>query len=196
MKNNTLDYYKKNANEFFINTFDKDMSSVYEKFLPLLFPHAEILDAGCGSGRDTAFFLACGFEVESFDASKEMCLLASDFLKKEVIWCDFMSFISNNKYDAIWAAASLLHLNKSEIPKTINHLATFLKEGAYFYLSFKYGDKEYTKENRHFSMFNEDNFATVLKETKNLKIIKLFKTEDVREDRVGEFWLNIILQKG
>ena len=196
MKNNTLDYYKENANEFFLNTFDKDMSSVYEKFVPFLFLHAKILDAGCGSGRDTAFFLACGFEVDSFDASKEMCLLAASFLKKDVACCDFTSFKAEKKYDAIWAAASLLHLNKSEIPKTISHLATFLKEKAYFYLSFKYGDKEYTRESRHFSMFNENSFAALLKETKNLKIIQLFKTEDVREERSGEFWLNIILQKG
>ncbi len=196
MKNNTLDYYKENSNEFFLNTYDKDMSSVYEKFLPLLFPHAKILDAGCGSGRDSAHFLACGFEVDSFDASKEMCLLASDFLNKDVTCCDFTSFKSNQKYDAIWAAASLLHLNKSAIPQTIEYLSTFLKESAYFYLSFKYGDKEYTKENRHFSMFTENSFATVLNEIKNLKIIQFFKTEDVREERKGEFWLNIILQKG
>ncbi len=196
MKNNTLDYYKENANEFFLNTFDKDMSSVYEKFLPLLFPHAKILDAGCGSGRDSAHFLACGFKVDSFDASKEMCLLATSFLKKDVTCCDFLSFKAEKKYDAIWAAASLLHLRKIEIPQTIEYLNTFLKEGAYFYLSFKYGDKEYTKESRQFTMLNEDNFFTLVKEIKNLKIIQLFKTEDVREERSGEFWLNIILQKG
>lgn len=196
MKNNTLDYYKENANEFFLNTFDKDMSSVYEKFLPLLFPHAKILDAGCGSGRDSAHFLACGFEVDSFDASHEMCLLATSFLKKDVMCCDFTSFKAEKKYDAIWAAASLLHLTKAELPHAIQHLSTFLKNGAYFYLSFKYGDREYTKENRHFSMFNEDSFATVLKEIKNLKVIQLFRTEDVREEKSGEFWLNIILQKG
>ncbi|OIP56834.1 MAG: hypothetical protein AUK54_01525 [Helicobacteraceae bacterium CG2_30_36_10] len=196
MKNNTLVYYKENANEFFLNTFDKDMSSVYERFLPLLLPHAKILDAGCGSGRDSAHFLACGFEVESFDASKEMCLLATNFLKKDVLCCDFTSFKTEKKYDAIWAAASLLHLKKSELAHAIRHLSTFLKESAYFYLSFKYGDREYTKENRHFSMFNEESFATLLQEIKNLKIVQLFQTEDVRKERAGEFWLNIILQKG
>ena len=196
MKNNTLTYYQENANEFFLNTFDKDMSSVYDKFLPLLFPHAKILDAGCGSGRDTAHFLACGFEVDSFDASQEMCLLASSFLKKEVICCDFLSFKTHKKYDALWAAASLLHLSKSELPHAISYLATLLKEGAYFYLSFKYGEREYTKDKRHFSMFNEDSFNSLAQEIATLKIVNMFQTEDVRQERVGEFWLNIILQKG
>jgi 2-polyprenyl-3-methyl-5-hydroxy-6-metoxy-1,4-benzoquinol methylase len=53
MSNKTLDYYNQNAKEFINRTVDADMHYCQDKFIGLLESGAYILDAGCGSGRDS-----------------------------------------------------------------------------------------------------------------------------------------------
>ncbi len=49
----TLAYYRENADPFLEGTFSADMSDARSRFLQKLEPQAYILDLGCGSGRDT-----------------------------------------------------------------------------------------------------------------------------------------------
>lgn len=53
----TLDYYNKNAKKFITGTISVDFGTIQNHFLDKLHPGAEILDYGCGSGRDTKYFL-------------------------------------------------------------------------------------------------------------------------------------------
>ena len=55
--NTTINYYNLNAKNFIENTQNADMHLAQEKFLQLLPGSASILDFGCGSGRDTKYFL-------------------------------------------------------------------------------------------------------------------------------------------
>jgi 2-polyprenyl-3-methyl-5-hydroxy-6-metoxy-1,4-benzoquinol methylase len=48
------------------------MSELYAPFLRELPGGGRILDAGCGSGRDSLAFLQKGYQVSSIDASAEM----------------------------------------------------------------------------------------------------------------------------
>ena len=63
--NSTVDYYNQNAEKFYQTTVDADMSDVQDRFLQYLPQGALILDAGCGSGRDSLAFLKKGFRVEA-----------------------------------------------------------------------------------------------------------------------------------
>ena len=65
-----MNYYDENGQEFFNGTVDTDMSSHYDKFLALIPDNASILDAGCGSGRDTLKFKSLGYEVTAIDGSE------------------------------------------------------------------------------------------------------------------------------
>lgn len=51
--NDTLKYYEDNAEKLIGSTAGVDFSRIQNSFLQLLPPHPEILDFGCGSGRDT-----------------------------------------------------------------------------------------------------------------------------------------------
>ncbi len=53
----TVRYYEENAADFIKNTVDIDMSVLYSYFLENIPAKGYILDAGCGSGRDSKFFL-------------------------------------------------------------------------------------------------------------------------------------------
>ena len=82
--NNTINYYNQNAENFIANTQSADMHPTQERFLRLLDANTSILDFGCGSGRDTKYFLEKGYQVTAIDGSAELCRLASEFTGIEV----------------------------------------------------------------------------------------------------------------
>ncbi len=82
--NNTINYYNQNAESFIANTQNADMHPTQERFLRLLDANTSILDFGCGSGRDTKYFLEKGYQVTAIDGSAELCRLASEFTGIEV----------------------------------------------------------------------------------------------------------------
>ena len=68
----TINYYNLNAKNFIENTQNADMHIPQNRFHRLLAEHASILDFGCGSGRDTKFFLQKGYDVTATDGSAEL----------------------------------------------------------------------------------------------------------------------------
>lgn len=190
--NSTLRYYEKNAEVFIRDTVDKNMDIQYRYFEPYLRPGAHILDAGCGSGRDSHYFKNRSYHVTAFDASQEMCLSASRLLGQEVLKLRFEEMEFIDSFDAIWASASLLHVTKKEMPNVLHKLAKALKAGGVLYASFKYGEKEFVKEERSFNPYTEESFMTLVSETP-FQCKEMFVIEDTRPDKKGEFWLNVIL---
>lgn len=75
----TLNYYNTNAKTFKQNTINVDFKSTQERFLKRLPCASNILDFGCGSGRDTKYFLFQGHHVTAIDGSEELCRLASEY---------------------------------------------------------------------------------------------------------------------
>ena len=193
--NATLNYYAENAQDFFDSTFDKRMEEVYQKFLPYLPENAHLLDAGCGSGRDSRHFLSLGFSVDALDASTEMAALASDYIGQLVKCHTFDEVQLRPSYDGIWASASLLHLPYSQLPKTFERLSQALKDGGIFYASFKHGEKEYIKAGRHFTPLNEERVQALFEKLDRLQLQTVWLTPDVREERKGEMWLNLLAKK-
>ncbi len=53
----TTRWYDDNAEGFAERTRTLDLSHLYDKFLAHVTPNGAILDAGCGSGRDSKAFL-------------------------------------------------------------------------------------------------------------------------------------------
>ena len=101
--NKTIDYYNLNAKKFIENTLNADMHITQDRFLRLLAENRFILDFGCGSGRDTKYFLEKGYRVEATDESSELCELASAFTGIEVKEMLFQDLDASGKYEGIWA---------------------------------------------------------------------------------------------
>lgn len=71
----TIEYYNQNADMFAQRTRLVDFTVVQERFAKMLPVDSRILDFGCGSGRDTKYFLEKGYRVEATDGilSEKVC---------------------------------------------------------------------------------------------------------------------------
>ena len=190
-----LAYYNLNAENFIENTQNVDMHLAQDRFLHLLNEGAAILDFGCGSGRDTRYFLDKGYRVTATDGSAELCRRASDFTGIEVKEMLFGELDEIDTYDGIWACSSILHLPKSELLLVIRKMCDALKSTGVIYTSFKYGDFEGERNGRYFTDFMEDTFQEFMKGIPELTIEDQWITGDVRLGRGDERWLNLILRK-
>lgn len=194
MEDQTTAYYTKQAEAFVRETQSVDMSALYERFLPHLPSGAHILDAGCGSGRDTRAFVDSGFMVTAFDASPAIAALAETYSEMPVAVKRFQEIDWCRHFDGIWACASLLHVSGAELPAVVRRLARALKPGGLLYASFKYGEGEQIRNGRHFTDLDETGLADLLRQTPELIEVETWVTGDVRPGRESERWLNTLLQ--
>ena len=192
---NTLDYYNQNAKEFIDGTVSVDFRHIQNMFLELLPEHARILDFGCGSGRDTKYFLEQGYTVDAIDGSLELCKATSEYLGIPVKYMLFQELNEKEKYDGIWACASILHVKREELPDIIRKMSLATKVSGIIYLSFKYGDFEGERNGRYFTDMTEASIAELLTDFPEFTVEKQWITGDVRAGRGDERWLNMILRK-
>jgi len=196
MVNNTtsISFYNDNADGFISNTISVDMTSLYQKFLPLLPANAHILDAGCGSGRDSKYFINNSFSVTAMDASKALAESAALLIGQPVRECLFQDFHCDKQFDAIWACASLLHVSSTELPAVFSHLASQLKSQGIFYCSFKYGNNDVELGGRYFTNADELRLNTFIADS-GLTVKENWLTGDLRPGRESEQWINVIMKK-
>ena len=194
MNDQTIRYYVENAEAFVAGTENADMHECRERFLRYLKPGKIILDAGCGSGRDVIAFREAGYEVDAFDASAEICRIASEKTGIDVKQLRFEDLDGENEYDGIWACASLLHVKPADLPDVLQRLHRLLKTEGILYVSFKYGSAEREKDGRYFHDLTENTCRELLTEA-GLSIRELFVTQDVRNGRSQEKWVNAIAGK-
>ena len=193
---NTLDYYNKNSEEYFNSTLNVDMTNTYKPFLKLVPKGGKILDLGCGSGRDSMNFMKLGYEVIAVDGAKKLAKKASVLLGKEVIVSTFEELELKEKFHGIWACASLLHIKREDLKTVLNNLYNNLDDNGVFYMSFKYGEKEYVDDkNRYFNCFTDESIISFINENTKYNILGLYITED-KLGRVNEVkWVNLICNK-
>lgn len=193
--NKTIDYYNKNSEAFIESTKNVDFRKTQDHFLSKLPKEGRILDLGCGSGRDTKYFLDHGFQAEAVDGSEEMCRAAEELTGTEVKQMMFADLDVTERYDGIWACASLLHLPKTELAEVLEKTEKALKQDGILYLSFKYGDFDGERNERHFTDFTEETWKEFAGCLKNLQTEEMWAAADARADRADQKWLNLILRK-
>lgn len=194
MVDNNIEFYNVNAASFVEGTLKADMSQWRDKFESYVTDGGRVLDAGCGSGRDSRAFKQHGFSVVAFDASREMCKAASELLGQEVWQMKFQEIAFDEEFDGIWACASLLHVSYEELPDVLGKLHKALKPKGVIYASFKYGDGKVVKGERTFSNLTEATAQKLFIEA-GFEVVECEISQDVREGRRDEKWVNVIAKK-
>lgn len=196
MDGRTIAYYRKNAETFFADTVAVEMAPLYERFLPRVPEGGHILDAGCGSGRDSRAFMVRGYSVTAFDASPELARLASGHIGQEVLVMRLEEVEWRQTFDGIWACASLLHVPSPVLPEVISRLAEALKPAGIMYVSFKHGRGEREHKGRRFTDLDEPTLSALLARIPGLTPIESWVSGDLRSGRAAEPWLNALLVAG
>lgn len=196
-KYNTLEYYNKNAQLYYDQTLVGNLQENYDKFLKEIPLNAYILDFGCGSGRDSKYFIEKGYKVKPIDGSIEMCKLASQYINQEVECMKFEELNDVNTYDGIWACSSILHMEKEKLPDILNKMIEALRDGGVIYTSFKVGTGYEIKEGKYYNYITKNEMEDILKNlNRNVKIINYFETfPSTKRNAVGTIWGNYIIKK-
>ena len=197
----TLEYYNRNSARFTSDTVNIEFTDIQDRFLSYLEPGALILDFGCGSGRDSRYFLSKGFKVDACDGAEEMVRIASETAGIPVRKMFFEELSEVERYDGIFACASILHVPYAELGNILAKIERALRPGGIFYVSFKYGDFEGERNGRFFTDMTEERLRERLAEAaeenggRELRFVDECITGDARPGRGSEKWLNAILRK-
>jgi SAM-dependent methyltransferase len=189
-----LNYYDKNARAFFDESVKINLDNLYDIFLSYLDKGAHILDAGCGSGRDSKAFIEKGYRVTSFDSSKELVKIAAKYIGQQVKLMSFSQLDQTDIYDGVWCCASLIHVSMNKLLSSVILLKNALQENGIMYISFKYGKEERFTEGRNFTDMNENRINRLINKISDLTIIKTWIASDLRPDKKDK-WFNILLIK-
>ena len=197
MLNKTIDYYNTNAKKFVEGTLNVDFKATQDKFIAKLPEAGYILDFGCGSGRDTKYFLAKNFKVDAIDGSIELCKIASEYTNIKVCHMYFNELTIVNKYDGIWACSSILQVEKEKLPNILNKMIKALKVNGIIYTSFKIGEGFEIKEGKYYNYLTKNEMIQILRNLNmNVKLIDYFETlPSTKRIAKNTIWGNFIIKK-
>lgn len=187
-------YYESNAERYAAETLSADMSEQYQRFLPLLKDGVKLLDVGSGSGRDACYFQKQGYQVTALEPSKNLCREIRKVFSGEIMCSDIQNYQPAERYDGIWACASLIHLQEEEVLQFFEKIDQYLADNGIIYISGKNGiSTGKVEDGRFFLEFTEQLVEKILTVNKQLKLEQLWYTEDV-SGRRGFRWLNVVLR--
>ena len=192
--NVSLSDYNHRASTFFAETVDVDMTPLRARFLAHLQEGAAILDAGCGSGRDARVFTERGYAVTAMEPARALARLAAAHCGLPVEIRRFQDIDWRERFDGIWACASLLHVSLAELPDVLQRLSQALRPEGVLYASFKYGRGEREHRGRWFTDLDEPGLAELLNVVPELALMETWVTEDRRAGREEDRWLNVLLK--
>jgi SAM-dependent methyltransferase len=141
----TLAYYEERAEDFRAGTRDHDVS----QNIAALLRHIEgesplvILDFGCGPGRDLKTFAQLGHTAIGLEGAAGFAAMARADTGCEVWQQDFHGLeLPAERFDGIFANASLFHVPSQELPRVLGQLHAALKPGGVLFSSNPHGQNQ------------------------------------------------------
>ena len=141
----TLDNYNRVADDFREGTRDHDVS----QNIDALMRHIEgptpwqILDFGCGPGRDLKTFTALEHVAVGLDGSERFAEMARTETGCEVLQQNFLELdLPPARFDGIFANAVLFHIPRQELPRVLLQLRATLKPGGVLFSSNPRGENQ------------------------------------------------------
>ncbi|WP_416421532.1 methyltransferase domain-containing protein [Pseudomonas sp. App30] len=164
----TLGNYNQTAESFREGTRDHDVSQNIDALLRhLQVPApAQILDFGCGPGRDLRTFTRLGHIATGLDGSERFAEMARADSGCEVWQQNFLDLeLPAERFDGVFANAVLFHIPSQELPRVLSQLHATLKPGGVLFSSNPRGNnQEGWKGPRYGAYHDLENWRRVLAE--------------------------------
>ena len=135
-----MDFYQQHAQDYHHRTVGVDPSAFLTPLAKHLAPGADVLDIGCGSGRDLKWLRERGFSVTGFERSKGLAALARRHAGCTVVEGDFEIYdFSRLQADALLLCGALVHLPHARFEEVFKNILRALKPGGRVLVSLKQG---------------------------------------------------------
>jgi SAM-dependent methyltransferase len=128
----TLAHYDQRAQAYWEGTRDHDVSQNIAALLQYIetAPPFELLDFGCGPGRDLKTFKALGHRATGLEGSRELAAMARAMTGCAVLEQSFLELdLPSGHFDGVFANAVLFHVPSQELPRVLSELHATLKPG-------------------------------------------------------------------
>ena len=135
--NGVADYYESHAAHYATMEPEPEWRDQRDRFAARLTPGCRILDLGCGAGHDAHWLMSNGFDVVCIDGSEAMAREAKKRYGIDVRVHAIEDLAALSEFDAVWASASIHHVDRQAIPSAIAAIANALRPGGLFYSSYK-----------------------------------------------------------
>ena len=192
----TLGHYQDNAESFWLGTRDHDVSQNIEAFLEALSRDKilDILDFGCGPGRDMCTFKSLGHSPTGLDGSQAFCQMAYQHSGCPALHQQFLSLeLEESSFDGIFANASLFHVPSQELPRILGELHYALRSGGILFSSNPRGNSE-GWQGRRYGHYMEFETNRAYLEQNGFEIIHHYYRPD-GIPREQQPWLAIVSQR-
>ncbi|HEV7318981.1 MAG TPA: class I SAM-dependent methyltransferase [Ensifer sp.] len=134
-------------------------------FVHRLPPGATVLDLGCGGGHDSLAMLEAGLDITACDGSQELAREAEIRIGRKVEVIRFQEIVWLDRFDGIWAEASLLHVPRTELADVLMRVRRSLKPGGFLHASFKAGEAEgHDRFGRYYNYPSAEGLRSLLEE--------------------------------
>ncbi len=190
----TISSYNLEYKKYYRDTAYLDLSDIYEEFRSYIPKCCMILDAGCGVGRDTRYFIQHGYKVVSFDAAERMVQLCSQYPFAYCLQQSFADIESIEEFDAVWACASLLHLGEDEIKDAFLRLVNALKPKGLLYFSLKPGSKSFSRNGKRYYLYESAMIDSFVRDELMLEKVKIWQNVG-KKTPDQEIWDNYLYRK-
>jgi len=187
----TIEAYESFSEEDMKDYFDFEGVRCFAEFFRENLNGRNVLDVGCGPGRDAKYFSENGLDVTGIDLADNFLTIASrmapkaQFISMDMRKLDF----ADSSFDGAWINSSFLHIPKKESKSTLSELKRILKPDGLMFLAVKEGKEECFVDSRFYAFYERNELKSLL-DSSGLKIIKF----DCIENR-GIKWICVFCQK-
>ncbi|WP_105381245.1 class I SAM-dependent methyltransferase [Neorhizobium alkalisoli] len=187
----TSTFYAENA-EAYAGRLTEPSRRQLDLFLAKLRAGADILELGCGNGRDSAEMIKRGFHATPTDGTPEMAEEAAKRLGVPVSVLRFEDIDAVEAFDGIWANACLLHVPRAKLGGILERIRLALRPGGLFYASFKAGEAEGHDSLGRFYNYPSKGWLKELYESLSWTSIEIAEEHGTAYDKRPTDWLHVL----
>lgn len=160
----TKHFYESNATTYAEATWQLSMDQQISNFATYLPSEANVVDLGCGAGRDLKALSDLGLFAMGLDISAPLASIAQQHSGCPTVVADLRHLpLASAHFDGAWASASLLHLARKDIGPALAEIFRVLKPGGIFFASVKAGRGERADEQgRWYAYYDVEQWRSLL----------------------------------